>query len=260
MKILITSGGTIEPIDSVRSIANTSTGMLGSLIARAFGENAATEKIYYVAGKKAVLPTLSEPNKLVVLPVLTVADLDEAVRKILAENTVDIIIHSMAVSDYRVKAVATAESLAPELTDGQKRRTEDGATPEEGLYNTLISHHNSIIPQDGKLPSNIDNLILFMERTPKIITLFQSLAPKAILVGFKLLDGVPFETLIENALHIMKENKCAFVLANDLKGITDTGHIGYLVDESKRIIRLETKNQIAQAILEAVLEKKGGKP
>ena len=34
--ILITSGGTSEPIDRIRSITNTSTGTLGSLIAKAF--------------------------------------------------------------------------------------------------------------------------------------------------------------------------------------------------------------------------------
>jgi phosphopantothenoylcysteine synthetase/decarboxylase len=36
MKVLVTAGGTSEPIDGVRRITNTSTGATGGVIARAF--------------------------------------------------------------------------------------------------------------------------------------------------------------------------------------------------------------------------------
>ena len=56
-------GGTSEPIDTIRSITNKSTGKLGSLIADAFSEGKNVERIYYIHAKGAVMPK-SEFGKL----------------------------------------------------------------------------------------------------------------------------------------------------------------------------------------------------
>ena len=58
-------------------------------------------------------------------------------------------------------------------------------------------------------------MILFMERTPKIISLFQKLSPQSTLVGFKLLDNAPHAALIDKGFQVLTQNKCSFVLAND---------------------------------------------
>ena len=50
MNILITAGGTTETIDGVRSITNTGTGRLGSLIADEFEKSPMINNIYYYKG------------------------------------------------------------------------------------------------------------------------------------------------------------------------------------------------------------------
>ena len=49
--VLVTAGGTSEPIDNIRSITNTGTGALGSLIADAFAKDPQVERIVYVHGR-----------------------------------------------------------------------------------------------------------------------------------------------------------------------------------------------------------------
>ena len=58
MKIVITAGGTSEPIDDVRKITNTSTGSLGLAIGNAFLQEHrdAVDKIYYLHGERAPYP------------------------------------------------------------------------------------------------------------------------------------------------------------------------------------------------------------
>ncbi|SHO47671.1 phosphopantothenoylcysteine decarboxylase domain-containing protein [Anaerocolumna xylanovorans] len=254
MKILITAGGTTEPIDSVRSITNTSTGKLGSLTADAYGKLTDITKIYYVCGKSSILP---QTEKAEVIFVDTVASLELAVSNILRTETVEIIIHSMAVSDYRVKAVTSAAMLADNL-GFQLNSTISGEEQisEESIV-SLFSGRETILSSEGKIRSNIKNLIICMEQTPKIISLYHTIAPQALLVGFKLLDNVPLKELLDTAFRLLQDNQCRFVLANDLQDISEEQHIGYLVDESRNYTKCATKKEIAEQIVRNTMIKKG---
>jgi phosphopantothenate-cysteine ligase len=209
-KFLVTSGGTREKIDEARFIGNSSTGELGSLISGALAGNALCEKIFYVCGMTAAIPDTDKAE------IIRVGDTDstiEAVKNILSNNAVDGIFHAMAVSDYRVKSVKT--SAGAELERGKK------------------------------INSSENEIILTLEATPKIISFFSGLAPRALLAGFKLLCGVSKETLIGAAYELLQKNKCAFVIANDKNFITETGHRAYLVDNDKNITEYATKKEIA---------------
>ena len=112
-KILVTAGGTVEPIDPVRFICNRSSGKMGCEIARA-AQNAGAEVIL-VAANISVPP----PQNVGLVKVETALEMRDAV---LAEyDSVDAVIMSAAVSDYRVKNVSPqkikkdAESLTLEL-------------------------------------------------------------------------------------------------------------------------------------------------
>ncbi len=248
MNILITSGGTTEPIDSVRSITNVSTGMLGSLIARAFVALPSIEKVYYICGKTAVRP---ESEKVESIPVGSVASLEEAITKVLSENDIDIIVHGMAVSDYRLKCVTSAAMLASTMVsqiEAVKHINEENG---QSIVKKLLEDSAKPIAANGKIRSDMDDMMLLMERTPKIISLFQSLAPKSILVGFKLLNHVPHEELMEAAFSVLNNNHCRFVLANDLCDITNEQHIGYLVNRDKSYQCYQTKEEIANGIVTA---------
>jgi phosphopantothenate-cysteine ligase len=241
VNILISAGGTRERIDSVRSITNAATGRLGSLIAACFDQAPETERIFYVCGQNAVRP---ESKKAELTVVEDTAGLERAVRKILSHNRVDAIIHSMAVSDYRVRSVTTPARIAGLAA---------GTSVIEAIDNAPS------LEMDGKISSGEDRLVVVLEPTPKIISLFQTLAPQALLVGFKLLDHVSRETLIDTAFRLLEKNRCAFVVANDSRDIHDDVHIACLIDRNRRIQRFGAKDEIARGIAKAVLEQlKGG--
>jgi len=50
---------------------------------------------------------------------------------------------------------------------------------------------------DGKISSDADEVTITLIKTPKIIAMLRKLAPKAIIVGFKLLFRVDATHLIE---------------------------------------------------------------
>ena len=98
-KILVTAGGTVEAIDPVRYIGNRSSGRMGYEIAKA-SVNAGAEVIL-VSGKSELTP----PNNLKFVKVESAIQMREVV---LSEfDSVDVVIMSAAVADYRVKNPAT---------------------------------------------------------------------------------------------------------------------------------------------------------
>ena len=212
--ILITSGGTSEPIDRIRSITNTSTGTLGSLIAKAFSAADSTENIYYIHGKNAILP---DCGKLVPVPVCSTDDLLRAVRSVCEECRPDAVIHCMAVSDFRVRSVISSEILALS----------------EGFDST---------------ESTVGDPVILLEKTPKILPLFRELLPESKIVGFKLLDGVPHDELIGTAHRLLIKSGCDYVLANDYKTVEAGDHQGYLVDKNKNEMHFSGKQAIAEGI------------
>ena len=97
-KILVTAGGTQEAIDPVRFICNRSSGKMGYEIAKA-AHNHGAEVILISAPS-----SLNAPQNIKLVKVETAEQMRE---KVLAEfETVDAVIMSAAVSDYRVKSVA----------------------------------------------------------------------------------------------------------------------------------------------------------
>jgi phosphopantothenate-cysteine ligase len=235
VNILISAGGTRERIDSVRSIANTATGRLGSLVAACFDKVPETERIFYVCAQNVPRP---DSAKAEITVVEDATALEKAVREILGRNRVDAIVHSMAVSDYRVRSVTTPDRIAEIARSASVIEAIDRA-PSLG--------------QDAKISSDEDRLVIVLEPAPKIIALFQTLSPRALLVGFKLLDNVSHETLIDAARRLLEKNRCAFVLANDVRDIHDDMHIAYLIDRNRQVQGFGNKHEIARGITEAVV-------
>ena len=95
MKLLITSGGTSEKIDQVRSITNHSTGKLGALIADSF--LAQGDQVTLITTRNAIKPA-AHPN-LTIQIIENVQELFEMMKPLV--KTHDVLIHSMAVSDYK---------------------------------------------------------------------------------------------------------------------------------------------------------------
>lgn len=94
-KILISAGGTQEPIDDVRVITNKSTGKTAAQIADQFIANGFT--VTYLAAETAKLPTFDCE----VLKFSSFKSLEEKLRLLLPKDY-SIFIHTAAVSDYSV--------------------------------------------------------------------------------------------------------------------------------------------------------------
>ena len=109
-RIVVTAGGTQEPIDPVRHIGNRSSGKMGYAMAEAARDRGATVSLI-------TAPTsLPEPVGIEVVCIKTAAEMKEAVAKVTAQT--DALIMTAAVADYQPKSVAEAKikKETPSLT------------------------------------------------------------------------------------------------------------------------------------------------
>lgn len=98
-KILVTAGGTEEPLDPVRFLGNRSSGRMGYAIAAAAARRGAD--VTLVAGPV----TLPDPVDVNVIHVRTAVEMHDAVLS--RYDMSDAVIKAAAVADYRPEAVAT---------------------------------------------------------------------------------------------------------------------------------------------------------
>ena len=96
--IVVTAGGTQEPIDPVRHIGNRSSGKMGYAVAEAVRDR----------GARVVLITaptsLPEPTGIELLKVKTAGEMKEVVDRVVTQA--DVLIMAAAVSDYQPKIIA----------------------------------------------------------------------------------------------------------------------------------------------------------
>ena len=220
MYILITSGGTSEKIDRVRSITNHSTGRLGKIIAETFLDKG--DQVTLVTTPKAVHPA-THPN-LTIVQIENVAELLEALEPLV--HTHDVLIHAMAVSDYTPVYMTSLEAVA-----ASSDMTE------------FLNKTNS----ESKISSQDDVQVLFLKKTPKIISLVKKWNPDIRLIGFKLLVDVSNEELLETARASLIKNQAEIIVANDLTEISNQEHKAYLVGK-ETVTQAQSKEEIAQLL------------
>src|SRR5690606_40442354 len=114
MRVLVTAGGTREPIDPVRYIGNRSSGRQGVEIAKAAAMRGA--KVVLVAANvdESILAGVKRESVRIV-PVGTASELEQAA--LAAAEGADVIVMAAAVSDYRVANVSEGK-LRNEDTPG----------------------------------------------------------------------------------------------------------------------------------------------
>ena len=107
-RIIVTAGGTIEPIDPVRYIGNRSSGKMGFAIAEAAARHGA--RVLLITAPSA----LSDPRGVKVIRIETACQMREAVLK--EYDSCDAVIMSAAVADYRAKTIAPEKIKKSEPT------------------------------------------------------------------------------------------------------------------------------------------------
>jgi len=117
MKLLITAGGTREPIDCVRAITNTSTGATGIALAGELTAIGHSVELLRSANAIASPPSLALASQ----TFTDTVSLEAALRERLARGDIDAVIMAAAVADYRPaepvssKIDSNAEKLALRL-------------------------------------------------------------------------------------------------------------------------------------------------
>jgi phosphopantothenoylcysteine synthetase/decarboxylase len=105
---------------------------------------------------------------------------------------------------------------------------------------------------EGKVSSTGDWTIRLVP-TPKVIDYVRDWWPKALLVGFKLEVGKSKEELLEIARQSMNQWGAEIVVANDLKDITETRHLAYLLGPNGKLeIEAHTKKEIATRLVDLI--------
>lgn len=224
MKILVTSGGTSESIDSVRSITNHSTGRLGKIITETL--LAAGHEVCLMTTKRAMRPE-THPN-LRIREITNTHDLLLEIQERIKDYQV--LIHSMAVSDY-----------TPVYMTGLNE-VQSSSNIEE-----FLSKQN----HQAKISSTDEIQVLFLKKTPKIISLVKEWNPTIHLIGFKLLVDVSEDYLIEIARKSLIKNQADLIIANDLTQISANQHRAIFV-EKNHLQTVQTKEEIAELLLEKI--------
>ena len=224
MKILVTSGGTSEAIDSVRSITNHSSGRLGKIITETLLE--AGYEVCLITTLQAVKP-VSHPN-LTIIEIKNTADLLQVMKDKVTDYQV--LIHSMAVSDYTPVYMAGFNEVeaSQDLTEFLDKKN-----------------------QETKISSKEDVQVLFLKKNPKIISLVKEWNPNIHLIGFKLLVDVSQEHLIQIAQESLEKNQADLIVANDLTQISSEQHKAYLVEKNFFQTAM-SKQEIADLLLEKI--------
>ncbi|TMB57289.1 MAG: bifunctional phosphopantothenoylcysteine decarboxylase/phosphopantothenate--cysteine ligase CoaBC [Chloroflexi bacterium] len=127
LHVVVSAGGTREPIDPVRFLGNRSSGKMGAAIAEAARDRGAT--VTLVAGSMSVPP----PRGMTVIEAITAADMHRAVLR--AAPAADILVMAAAVADF-----------APKRTSSRKIKR-DGA----GLQIDLVPNPD-IVAEVGEMP------------------------------------------------------------------------------------------------------------
>lgn len=107
LRVLVTAGGTREPIDPVRFLGNRSSGRQGVAVARAAADRGAGVVLLAANIDESVLADVAGHPLVRIVPVGSAAELESAAHG--AAGGADVIIMAAAVADYRVAEVASGK-------------------------------------------------------------------------------------------------------------------------------------------------------
>lgn len=228
-KILITAGPTNEYIDEVMKITNMSTGRLGIELTKNYLNEG--YEVTLIATRSVVRSNLYErynlgnnPN-LKTIPIETTEDMLQALINE-SKNKYDLVIHSSAVGDYKPEFSFRMEDLADELAQAI---TQGLITKEEIL--SILTNPKCKVNDDTKISSYEPHLTVKLTLTPKLISRLRELFPEATLIGFKLLENVTKEHLLEVAKKLCIKNNMDYIIANDLHDLRQGTHLSFLVNK-----------------------------
>ena len=253
-KILITAGPTNEYIDEVMKITNMSTGRLGIELTKKYLENG--DEVTLIATRSVFRSGLFEKynlkNKvnLKSIPIETTDDMFNALKNE-SKKEYDLVIHSSAVGDYKPEFSFRMEDLAMEIAQNIK---EGKTTYEEVLQ--ILTNPNCKVNDDTKISSYEPHLTVKLTLTTKLISRLREWYKDATFVGFKLLENVSKEYLMEVAQKLCIKNNMDYIIANDLHDLRQGHHLSFLINqEGYQNVEFHSPDDIFRITKKLVLKK-----
>lgn len=248
--IVITAGGTEEPIDGIRKITNISSGSLGwhcfeAVLNYMSEENYKDFKVHYIKTPSAFSKSLNSSENIEFINVSNTQSVYDSVKEILLEHKIDIFIHAMAISDFAYSYSIGVDDLAKEL---HQAIIDNPELDTEGIFKILKDPQNRY-DGDSKISSRKD-IMMGLKTTPKVIPLIKHLSPQTFLVGFKLIKNHTGNKLFEEAEKLRINNECDAVFANEAADLSEKNHKGILFHRGVIVSEPRGKNDIAKAIVD----------
>jgi phosphopantothenoylcysteine decarboxylase/phosphopantothenate--cysteine ligase len=220
LRILITSGGTEEPIDGVRSISNFSSGRTGAEFADHFFKQG--HEVTLLRARRAQVPSKPVDQR----TFKSFHELDFGLKELLSNQHFDCVIHLAAVSDYSVDhLVINGKKVAPEA---------DSKFSSESEITLNLARNYKIVDRVHQYSKNTNVLQ----------------------VAFKLTNHASEAEREQAVLHLLEHSLADIVVQNDLTEVDPNkdNHAAALYLGNRLIKRVENKAQLIQAVEQLVLE------
>lgn len=218
MKVLVTAGSTIVPIDKVRVISNIFGGRTGTAIAEYFFSQG--DEVTLITSNPLLVNIVND--QLRISSFKTYNDLIQLMEDEIVNGNYDVVIHSAAVSDYTVAGVYIQDE-----------------------NDCLV-----LVDNDAKISSSHDSLFMEMKPTLKIIDLIRDpWGFQGQLVKFKLEVGISEQELIEIAKSSRETSDADFIVANCLEW---SRHYAYIVNRQggyRRTVRKYLPKKLRKVLL-----------
>jgi len=235
MRILITSGGTLVPVDPVRSITNSSTGRFGSTLAAAALQ--ADMEVIYLTSKLGQAPFSRQ------LDLYQAADWQKT-QASLEQFHLFCETYRPHYQEYRYSDFADyAEQLQKLLQTTQPQIVMLAAA----VSDYLVSNYTGQKIRSG------NSLNIQLTAAPKIIHAAREWAPDAFLVGFKLLIEADDKELVQAASDILQKHNLDLVIANNLSSIQRGAHEVILVERDGSSVKVTEK--LAETIMARLVKR-----
>lgn len=219
VRILVTAGGTREPIDPVRFLGNRSSGRQGVALAAAAADRGAKVVLLAANVEAAVLAEVAERDDVRVVPVGTAAELETAARS--AGPGADAVIMAAAVADYRVARVSES-----------KLRKEDSDAPP---------------------------VLELVENPDILVGLVRARHEGQVIIGFAAETAEDADELLERGRRKLARKGVDLLAVNAVgwvQGFESAENAVQVLDADARVVREAggTKREVADAILDTVVD------
>lgn len=240
MQIVVTAGGTREPIDDVRHVSNVASGSLPAAIANVLLREGAT--VHYIHGPGAALPgrvtieaQLSDVGDALPASLASQAQRATATLRALANGTLHL---------HPIQTAAEAEQTLQSVV---------ATTQPDAVLCAMAVADYAPVPAAGKVSSQLGEMTVRMRPTGKTIDVVKGACPSATLFGFKLLSGASWEQRASACKTLAERSGADFVICNDMLDYRQGIRRAWLYDARGEVVQnLEDPGFSLQGLAEAI--------